>query len=183
MNHITLELSNDIDQERLLEAWTVTARDHEILRTCFHELGRHFVQVVLEDCPLSCDYINMPSSSTSTDCMCQIEPRIGAKLIAHIDSKPPIRLTFASSDEKARLMLDRFEGLIESLVRGEPAIVETKVHTETVLGSTDNPGEGDWSTKESLMRNLVGELVGLPSRDVPVDASFFALGLDSIIAI
>ena len=92
INHIALELSPDIDHERLRQAWMMTAEDQEILRTCFHELDNHFVQIILRSNILSWDSTCSIRKGLDSD--------IASEIIANMDSRPPIRLTMRIADSK-----------------------------------------------------------------------------------
>lgn len=102
VNHVILQLSPEVDCERLLQAWLTTAEDHDILRSCFPKFGNHFVQLVLRDSPIPCKYVelNTPDHELSS-----LKSEIGIELIASIESKPPIKLTLAAAQAKNNMLL------------------------------------------------------------------------------
>ena len=99
VNHVRLELSPDIDTQRLIEAWKAAAEDFEILRTYFHQLAKHYVQVTLKYSSLSIKNLE-PSWSRSAPDLQHWEAKVASEIISQIESKPPIRLMIVSSDSK-----------------------------------------------------------------------------------
>ena len=97
VNHVILKVSPDVDLKDFIQAWTTTAEDHEILRTCFCEFENRYVQIVLNHSPLSCEGINTPLEDSQLSYLRQHAPDIASKIIDQIESKPPIRLTLAAS--------------------------------------------------------------------------------------
>lgn len=97
VNHVILKISPDVDPKELIQAWTTTAEDHEILRTCFREFDNRYVQIVLKSSPLSCERINTSSADSRLSYLRQRAPDIASEIIDCIESKPPIRLTLAAS--------------------------------------------------------------------------------------
>ena len=106
VNHVLLELTQDVNHQRLIEAWQRTAHEHDILRTCFQEFDKHFVQVILNNIQLSYDTI---ATSTPTSLIADLKERreeIAEQIVKNITSRPPIKLTLASTeDEKNALLL------------------------------------------------------------------------------
>ena len=90
VNHVVLELSPEVDHERLYQAWMRTAEDHEILRTCFRDLDDHFMQIVLMSSPLLLERIETGRGPQRSD--------IASEIIATMESKPPVRLTLEVAD-------------------------------------------------------------------------------------
>ncbi|KAI4186795.1 MAG: hypothetical protein L6R41_003250 [Letrouitia leprolyta] len=105
VNHIILQLSPEVDHERLLQAWEATAKDHDILRTCFPRLGNHFVQLVLSNSPISCSHVESKTPGCELASLKQREAEISSELIASIESKPPIRLSLAAAHANSGMLL------------------------------------------------------------------------------
>ena len=116
VNHVLLELSLDIDHQKLIRAWNSTAEDHDILRTCFHDFENHFVQLVLRYNLLSCNYVSMPCGELASTCLQQRQSEIADDIVANIGSKPPIRLSLAETkakEETSILMVSLHHGLYD----------------------------------------------------------------------
>ncbi|KAL8788977.1 MAG: hypothetical protein Q9213_001386 [Squamulea squamosa] len=96
VNHVLLELSPEVDHQRLIEAWTKTAVDNEVLRTCFCGFENHFVQLVLKVAPLSCDHMYTDAADHGELDLHQRRPDITSDIIAGIEIRPPVKLTLAS---------------------------------------------------------------------------------------
>ena len=96
INHVLLEISPDVDHQRLTKAWAKTAVDNEILHTCFREFENHFIQLVLKVAPLSCDYMSTDAADDRILDLRQRQSDIAFDIIANIETQPPIRLTLAS---------------------------------------------------------------------------------------
>ncbi|KAL9032018.1 MAG: hypothetical protein Q9196_000031, partial [Gyalolechia fulgens] len=105
VNHVILQLSPEVDQERLIQAWITTARDHDILRTCFPKFENQFVQLVLRDSQIPCDYIKPSTADCELSSLKQRESKIGFGLIANIESTPPIKLTLQAAAQAKKSML------------------------------------------------------------------------------
>ncbi|KAI4176759.1 MAG: hypothetical protein LQ343_000852 [Gyalolechia ehrenbergii] len=105
VNHVILQLSPEVDHERLIQAWITTAKNNDILRTCFPKFGNQFVQLVLRDSPLPYDYIEPNIADDDFSSLRQRESEIGFEMIANIESKPPIRLTLAATQAKNSMLL------------------------------------------------------------------------------
>ena len=100
VNHVILQLSPDVDHQRLIRAWIMTAEDHDILRTCFAEIGNHIVQLILRDSPLPYDRLYLRDPNFVFSSLRQRESDIASQIIADIECRPPIRLTLATSHGK-----------------------------------------------------------------------------------
>ncbi|KAL8704289.1 MAG: hypothetical protein Q9201_002543 [Fulgogasparrea decipioides] len=100
VNHVVLELSPDVEYQSLIQAWRLTAEDHEILRTCFQEFENNFVQIVLRNSPLACDCMEPGLAESTLSHLRQREEDIAAEIVANIESKPPIRLSLAAARAK-----------------------------------------------------------------------------------
>ena len=102
VNHVILRLSSAVDHQRLHQAWTATAMDHDILRTCFYEFENHFVQVILRESPLSFDFLCANAKDCVPSYFRERESDIASSIIASIGSKPPIKLALAGPTEKGQ---------------------------------------------------------------------------------
>ncbi|KAL8723312.1 MAG: hypothetical protein Q9225_000364 [Loekoesia sp. 1 TL-2023] len=96
VNHIILQLSPEVDHQKLVQAWMMTAEDHDILRTCFREFENDFVQLVLRQSPLSIDDIDRSAADFGLSSLRERQSDISLEIVANIGSKPPIRLTLAA---------------------------------------------------------------------------------------
>ena len=117
VNHVILRISPDVDPKGLIQAWRTTAEDHEILRTCFREFDRRYVQIVLKSSPLSCERINTSSADSRLSYLQQRAPNIASEIIDRIECKPPVRLTLAashSSQEETLLMVSIHHSLYDA---------------------------------------------------------------------
>ncbi|KKY25492.1 putative nonribosomal siderophore peptide synthase [Phaeomoniella chlamydospora] len=100
INHITLQLSVEVDIAELRRAWTETVTENPILRTCFGQLDHEFVQVVYkserhniiweEDVVESVEGAVAEFRSSQKD--------INAEIIASIFLTPPIRFRIIQSN-------------------------------------------------------------------------------------
>ena len=116
VNHVLLELSDDVDHEKLIRAWKSTAEDHEILRTCFHEFEKHFVQLVFKHSLLSYELVSIPYEQTASSFLQQRQREIAEQIVANIECKPPINLTLAeaqSGGQVSMLMVSLHHGLYD----------------------------------------------------------------------
>ncbi|KAL8944651.1 MAG: hypothetical protein Q9216_000348 [Gyalolechia sp. 2 TL-2023] len=105
VNHVILQLSPEIDHERLINAWVTTAKDHDILRTCFPKFGNQIVQLVLRDSPIPCDYVEPNTADCELSSLKQRQLEISCEIITNIESKPPIRLTISAAQAKSSMLL------------------------------------------------------------------------------
>lgn len=102
VNHIILQLSPEVDHQRFVQAWMMTAEDHDMLRTCFREFENHFVQLVLRQSSLSIDHINRSAADCGLSSLRERQSEIALGIIANIECKPPIRLTLASPNAEGQ---------------------------------------------------------------------------------
>lgn len=100
------------------------------------------------------------------------------KLVARCD----FTKAFGSSDE-ARLLLVRLEHLLRFLVEGETPTLNGIPDTKEGKRSPDRPTDGIWTSEEMLIRDIVADVAGLREEEITRGASFFALGINSIIGI
>ena len=107
VNHLTLELSTDIDHARLYRAWGRVVADHEILRTCFQEFENGILQVVLEyDESQSVPWAEIATSKPESASRLQ-HSEAATNIISTIASKVPMRLTLfrPPSDDACSILL------------------------------------------------------------------------------
>ncbi|KAL8738243.1 MAG: hypothetical protein Q9181_000923 [Wetmoreana brouardii] len=102
VNHVILEMPPNVEYQSLIQAWRLTAEDHEILRTCFHEFEDNFVQVVLQNSSLACDCMEPGLAGSTLSHLRRRENDIATEIVANIESKPPIRLTLAAAGAKGK---------------------------------------------------------------------------------
>lgn len=95
VNHITLELSIEVDHDRLLGAWERTIADHEILRTCFQEFEGGFVQVTLKLDDIRSRYWKAIEGPQSDAIFYQKE--LTKDIISNISTETPLRLVLIRS--------------------------------------------------------------------------------------
>ena len=106
VNHLTMELSTDIDHARLYRAWGRVVASHEILRTCFQEFENGILQVILEyDESQSISWAEIIASNPESASRLQ-QNKAATEIISAIASKVPMRLNlFRSPSNDARSIL------------------------------------------------------------------------------
>ncbi|KAL4794205.1 hypothetical protein BDV19DRAFT_199997 [Aspergillus venezuelensis] len=119
INHVTLQLGDDIDAERLKAAWQAVVKENDILRTAFASLEKEIVQVVFKTGPdalfTESEYANLEDAIEERK---SEQPQISKGIIADISTKPPVRCHLArSSSEKRPLAL--FIAIHHALYDGE----------------------------------------------------------------
>ncbi|KAL4950967.1 hypothetical protein BDW69DRAFT_46477 [Aspergillus filifer] len=119
VNHITLELGDDIDAQKLKAAWQAVASENDILRTAFASLEKEIVQVVFKEWT---DAVWSESEHPSLESALQgrksKQSQIAEGIIADISINPPIRFQLARSlNEKRPLAL--FIAIHHALYDGE----------------------------------------------------------------
>lgn len=89
VNHIVLELPDNVDFARLVNSWDKVIAANEILRTCFKHTDKGVVQVVFkpEASPLV-----WSQAKRSAD-LKELQSSISRQIIRGIESQPPVRLT------------------------------------------------------------------------------------------
>lgn len=116
VNHIVLELPDDVDIARLVNSWDRVIVANEILRTCFRHTDKGVVQVVFkaEASPLV-----WSQAKRSADIK-ELQSSISRQIVRNIESQPPFRLTLRLPDNALILSMHHalYDG--ESL----PMIVE-----------------------------------------------------------
>ena len=94
--------------------------------------------------------------------------------------------TFGDLDRAASL-LENVDLLLGALVRRENVTIsDLGISRSNVVQSRSKPqiwDESNWTPRELKMRQLVAEICGTSAQDISKGASFFSLGIDSIIAI
>ena len=100
VNHVTLELSPQVNFDKLFRAWANVVAEHDILRTCFQEFEGKMVQIVLKyDESHSLDWREIvldPVRGTS-----QLQDKvneIGLDIMKNLAWKAPLRLVLMKSD-------------------------------------------------------------------------------------
>lgn len=101
VNHIVLQLSEDVDIARLVNSWDRVIAANEILRTCFRHTDKGVVQVVFkpEASPL------VWSQTRRSADVKQVQKEISRQIIRSIESQPPIRLTLRLADNTLTLSM------------------------------------------------------------------------------
>ncbi|KAI4203069.1 MAG: hypothetical protein LQ350_002117 [Teloschistes chrysophthalmus] len=158
VNHVYLELSPDIDLRKLILAWTSTAKDHKILRTCFREFENGWIQIALKDAPLSIEEIL--SDSISLDVQ-KRESDTARDIVEHIEVRPPIRLTLATSKldaQKESLLvsihhalydLDSFTMILDEVYaryQAVPGALAARTPIEALIAHIDSQSQEDAKT-------------------------------------
>lgn len=95
VNHISFNLSGDIDHTRLFKAWKSTIADQEILRTCFLEFENRFVQIVLRLDEIRSYYWKIVEDSTSD--VTSYKSELSRDIISKISTEAPLRLVLIKS--------------------------------------------------------------------------------------
>ncbi|KAL2869237.1 nonribosomal siderophore peptide synthase SidC, partial [Aspergillus lucknowensis] len=120
VNHVTLQLRDTIDGDRLKLAWKLLTSDNEILRTLFASLDKGIVQVVVSETSHQIQWTETESSCLEeaiTEYNSQ-RLQISQEMIANISSLPPIRFKFARSSIGGR-PLALFIAIHHALYDGE----------------------------------------------------------------
>ncbi|KAL8767688.1 MAG: hypothetical protein Q9209_005868 [Squamulea sp. 1 TL-2023] len=91
--------------------------------------------------------------------------------------------TASETRESVISLAERLQFLLESLVQGHDLTLDAplaKQSEEQSLGTLD---EHQWTENEILIKEIISRVVGVDTRSISKDTAFFALGLDSIVAI
>lgn len=90
-------------------------------------------------------------------------------------------------DKKARALLETMDLLIHALVNeGDASLQSLGIQLgspSTTQTKEQRWSEATWSPKEQLIRKVTSDICGISPEQVTKNASFFALGLDSVTAI
>ena len=91
---------------------------------------------------------------------------------------------FGTAD-RANALLSKIERLLQALLAGGDVTLtqSSTMNGDIEIHDSKVPCEGDWTNDEKLMKDIIAGVVNLAPDDIERDTSFFALGLDSIIAI
>ncbi|KAL8968481.1 MAG: hypothetical protein Q9197_004859, partial [Variospora fuerteventurae] len=87
------------------------------------------------------------------------------------------------SIKKADRLLERIQDLVRCLVQGQVVTLEMSSPKGDVVSMSNGSSEMTWTEDQILMRNVISQMVGLDEKNISADTSFFALGIDSILAI
>ncbi|KAL8900438.1 MAG: hypothetical protein Q9207_005697, partial [Kuettlingeria erythrocarpa] len=86
--------------------------------------------------------------------------------------------------EKANGLVGRLQELVRCLVHGKETTLKVpSPPTSETHSSISVNGEEHWTKEEMLMRDIISDMMGIDARAITMETTFFALGLDSIIAI
>lgn len=99
VNHISFQLSSEVDVAKLRKAWEDTMADLEILRTCFQEFESRFVQIVLKNVPIRWETLSMRPNSLPLHALDGHRMTIETDLLKNLSSEPPIRFTVVDSED------------------------------------------------------------------------------------
>ncbi|KAG8527809.1 NRPS [Bacidia gigantensis] len=116
VNHVALQISEDVDLQRLRKAWQDTVTNHDILRTCFGEFENHFVQIVLQDCQFHWTDIIVPASEDLLPALKERESETSLALLERLTDQPPLRFHLAMSqalDKDAMLLVSIHHALYD----------------------------------------------------------------------
>ncbi|KAI4159124.1 MAG: hypothetical protein L6R39_000423 [Caloplaca ligustica] len=87
------------------------------------------------------------------------------------------------TSQKADALLDRLQSLTRALVQGQEVILEKPVSEHRGKRLPASPVGNHWNQDEMLIRKLLSDMVDVDAKKISKDTTFFALGVDSIIAI
>ncbi|KAL4925076.1 nonribosomal siderophore peptide synthase SidC [Aspergillus undulatus] len=119
VNHVTLQLGDGVDVEKLKASWQAVANESEILRTCFASLEKEIAQVVLEESSSAIQWTDSKYESLSAALLQRNSERtkVSRAIIADISTVPPVRFHLARSYEERPLAL--FISIHHALYDGE----------------------------------------------------------------
>lgn len=100
VNHISFNLSSDVEHDRLFKAWERTIVDQEILRTCFLEFENRFVQIVLRLDGIHSHYWKTVEGSPSD--VASYKGELTRDIIANISTEAPFRLLLIKSPTSSK---------------------------------------------------------------------------------
>ncbi|CAN8101242.1 unnamed protein product [Discula destructiva] len=94
VNHIVLEMPDDLNIARLINSWDKVIAANDILRTCFRHTDKGVVQAVFkpEATPLVWNQVRALGD------MKELQQSLGRQIVSKIETQPPIRLTLALSE-------------------------------------------------------------------------------------
>ncbi|KAF9885897.1 hypothetical protein FE257_012277 [Aspergillus nanangensis] len=120
VNHVVLQLEDNVDAGNLKSAWQHVANDNDIIRTAFSPLGNEMVQVIFsaQACPVHWTEEEYESIDAALAHQESRHDLISSEIISTISSMPPVRFHLAlSSNTKKPLAL--FIAIHHSLYDGE----------------------------------------------------------------
>ena len=105
VNHVLLDLAPEVNEMKLVQAWTETTEEHEILRTCFQEFENRFVQIVLRKVNFRINRLRQETPQTLASESRSAYSQIATEIIADVDWKPPMRLALIDFNGNRRSLL------------------------------------------------------------------------------
>ncbi|KAF7932322.1 hypothetical protein EAE99_003562 [Botrytis elliptica] len=116
VNHITFELSSDIDISKLSQAWKACATVNEILRTCFCQINDDILQAVLKNESFDMPWAEHVYSKSSKHCTPdKMQEAISLDIMQNIENTPPIRLNiFTEGSSKSILFMSMHHALYDA---------------------------------------------------------------------
>ncbi|KAL4946839.1 hypothetical protein BDV06DRAFT_181633, partial [Aspergillus oleicola] len=120
VNHVTLQLGDDVDAEKLKAAWQVVANENDILRTAFASLEKEIAQVILRTGSGALQWTESEYGSLEKAIQQRKseQAQISRAIIADISTVPPVGFQLArSSQDKRPLAL--FIAIHHALYDGE----------------------------------------------------------------
>ncbi|KAL4915868.1 hypothetical protein BDW62DRAFT_116965 [Aspergillus aurantiobrunneus] len=102
VNHVTLQLEDGVDADKLKAAWQAVTDDNEILRTAFVSLEKEIAQVTLTQGSYSIQWTESVYNSLdeAIDQQKSQQAQISRSIISDISSEPPIRFNLARSSRE-----------------------------------------------------------------------------------
>ena len=175
-NHDVLEIDNDIDLERLHDAWKMVIQKNPILRTSFfqvHELGivspHTFGQVVHKKAEVPWTQISL---SLEDDVWQELQETMDhCANTANLLQRPPLQLTVITTDESRYLLLSISHALYDGWSIGllhedirrayHNSLVPRPSPISLLESILDNPQESSRFWKQLLQGAEISELPGL----------------------
>ncbi|KAI4193892.1 MAG: hypothetical protein LQ346_003808, partial [Caloplaca aetnensis] len=104
----------------------------------------------------------------------------------YTNDRVSIRCDFSAtfgSLEKANGLVERLQELVQCLVHGKEARLKVPAPQRSKTQSPMTANGNHWTKEEILMRDIISDIIGLDTKAITRETTFFAFGLDSIIAI
>ncbi|CAG7918056.1 unnamed protein product [Penicillium olsonii] len=79
--------------------------------------------------------------------------------------------------------VDNVSSLVEDLLSDGDAIIDAPTISQRIETRQTSWNETEWTDDETTLRQAVSEITGIPESDVSKSASFFALGIDSVVSL
>ena len=93
----------------------------------------------------------------------------------------------ASVQNTVTNLTENFDLLLGALVRREEVTRRdldlTEANADHMVTKRPTTDESSWTPTQAILRNLASQICGISTREIRKEASFFSLGIDSIIAI